>query len=157
MTLGTKAVECAKLRVGTAEVTPNYSPAIKIWLAFTGIFYPAPWCSSFAAAMIHNAASILRVKARWPRSASVQYCFNWCEKRGLVAKTPHEGDAFVIWNNELNRYAHIGLIAEVIPWNKTWKIHTVEGNSNSTGAREGTAVVSNWRVWSGRYRSLKIV
>jgi hypothetical protein len=152
MTLGEKAVELAKLRIGVHEASTNWSPFIKIYLAFVGVFFPAPWCSAFASFVIHKAAASLGIKAKWPRSGYVQSVVNWAIKNSYISTKPCVGCAFVKYHPELKRYAHIGFIAEV----NGNKVLTVEGNSNTTGGREGTEVVSIMRIWTDRYRSIKI-
>ena len=157
MTLGNKAVEVALKRVGTKEIGENWGRPVQIYLAFVHVFRPAAWCAAFLALMVHNAAKELGVKAAWPKSGYVQSVVNWAKKSTYLRDTPENGYAFVVWHPELKRYAHIGLIADTRKVHDHWEFLTVEGNSSTTGGREGKEVVSMWRAWNpARHRCFPV-
>jgi len=64
---------------------------------------------------------------------------------------PRTGDIFMIWSSGLKRYAHTGLV--LVP--TEGKFSTVEGNSNTTGSREGVAVISKNRLIGASVRFIR--
>lgn len=45
-TLGLQATFRARQSLGVKETSTNWSPYIKLYLAFVGWFKPAPWCAA---------------------------------------------------------------------------------------------------------------
>jgi hypothetical protein len=159
MTLSERAIECATRSIGVKENPSNWGRWVSAYLKFVGIFFPAPWCAAFVAYKINQAASELGVKSRWPKYGYVQSVVNWAKKQpvGSIRLMPYPNSVFVSYSNDLKRYSHIGFIKAVVKEDGLIKIITIEGNSNKTGSREGTEVVSIKRIWSERYRCLRIV
>lgn len=155
MTLGEVAVKRAKQSIGVYEKPANWGKWVKTYLAFVGIFCPAPWCAAFVAFKVHQASRDLGISVMWPKWGYVQKVVNWAVRRNLLTDEPGPACAFVVYNDDLKRYAHIGFIVEVSSDGKS--IKTVEGNSNTDGGREGTSVVSMWRAWTSRHKCIKIV
>jgi len=65
-----------------------------------------------------------------------------------VVTNPRRGDLGLIWFPNLKRYAHIYCVSERI---SSSFVRTIEGNSDDSGGREGTKVVSKIRPAKGRY------
>ena len=144
MTLGMKALELARQSVGVHEDTDNWGVWIRVYLAFVGIRTPAPWCAAFVTFKVHQAAKALGVKATMPKTGYCPTIWNWAVKNHHTLAVPQPGCLFLVWNDSLHRYAHVGFVAEVHGSYFT----SVEGNSNNTGSREGKGVCSNTRRWS---------
>lgn len=94
------------------------------------------WCAAFVGQMGRQALG------RWwpcPRTASVMQLVAWARERPTERwyTDPQVGDLFAIWHEDLARYAHVGIVATVAPGRI---IHTVEGNANPAGGREGFGV-----------------
>lgn len=145
--LAQKTLELAAQSVGVHEESPNYGKWIRVYLNFVGIYEPAPWCCAWLIFKVHQAARALGVKSKLPKTASCQALRNWAGKRGLIRNIPQAGDIGLVWHPELKRYAHVFFVESV----DGRMIHTIEGNSNTDGSREGKAVVRNRRTRSGRF------
>lgn len=142
--------------LGVKETSPNDSIWIRIYLAFVNILRPAPWCSAFCMYKLHQGAKDLGIKSKYPKSGYVQSVYNWAEKNGYLLALPMAGSVFFVWHPELNRYAHIGFVKSVSKDGK--RFVTIEGNSNTTGGREGTEVASNTRVYNSKnHKFAKII
>ena len=108
----------------------------------------AAWCAAFvhqvgrqalgAAWPVPRTASVHDPKRRWASVAG------WAEDKGLLVPAPHVGDLFVVWNGQLDggRYAHVGLVERLEPSAPAAPatVHTIEGNTNAGGSREGFGV-----------------
>ena len=134
--------------LGVEETSPNWSGWIRYYLAFVNIFQPAPWCASWMVFKLHQAATDLGIKSKYPKTGYVQSIYNWAEKNGYLLSKPVIGCVFFVWHPELDRYAHIGFVKSVSKDGK--RFVTIEGNSNTTGGREGTKVASNTRTYNSR-------
>jgi hypothetical protein len=80
------------------------------------------------------------VGAAWPlpRLAGVQLMVDHANAAGLLpVETPAIGDLLVVWHEEQQRFAHVGVVAEV----KDGLFRSWEGNTNDNGSREGTRVL----------------
>ena len=156
-TLGEKAVECALRSVGVHEEGgDNHGPAVKKYLASVGLPEGSPWCAAFVYYKVQQAASELGVHFSYPKTGLVQAVVSWAREHGHLSRTPEVGMAVAIWHKNLNRYAHIGLITKVEKGERFTTIETVEGNSNSDGSRNGTAVVQHRRKWAPTMRAVDI-
>lgn len=129
--------------------TSNSGKWVNQYLAFVRLKPGNPWCAAYVAYRVHHAASDLGLRTDWPKTGLVQAIYNWAKKRNLVHRVPREGDVFLVWSASARRYNHTGFVLHV----NGGSFATIEGNSNSTGAREGTMVCSNVRILTpGKYR-----
>lgn len=155
-----QAIMRAKQSIGVTENPSNWGRWVRQYLESVGILTPAPWCAAFLNFKIKQAANDLGIKSRWPKTGYVQSIVNWAKKQpvGSITYRPVTNSVFVVYHPELKRYAHTGFISEVRSLGKSgYRILTVEGNSNTTGSREGTKVVSTWRRWTDNHRCIRIV
>lgn len=142
--------------VGIRETTPNRFEGIdKFWAATN---YPdggvnrEPWCSAFASYCVQEAdrqseAIKLRVP---PRFAAVRDWLPWATHPAsgcLVFRSdsklykPERGDIVVF----LPKLSHIGIVAGFAD---NGFVHSIEGNTNDLGSREGDGIYNKIRSLS---------
>lgn len=137
-------------------VASNRSPEIDYWLEAAGVPFGNAWCAAFVSQVGREALG-----AAWPvlRSASVQQIVDWAKHAGLaLEERPAPGMLMVLYfPAPLNRYAHIGLVAEVKPDGSftSWEGNTrVAGDPAAKGLseREGYRVALQTRTVTSRIR-----
>ncbi len=146
-------LEIAAGHVGVRETSRNQGPEIVLFWNDTS--YPAgdenrePWCAAFVCFCLAEAARQgwrPKVKAL-PHEAAVRYFLDWCRGRYGVevwpndgSRRPQAGDIAVF----LPRLSHIGFIEDV----SGRTLHTIEGNTDDGGSREGDGVHRRQRALS---------
>lgn len=134
--------------LGIKEDGNNRGPAVE-WFQKRGMINPGdPWCAAFVNAAAEIACAkknVLSPLEKIPLQGYVQSYYDYALDHGWVLGDgrPGIGDLFLLWNAGLGRYAHIGFVSQVFAEG----FSTVEGNSNTTGSRDGTEVVSNIRPY----------
>jgi hypothetical protein len=137
------------------EETPknsNRGVCIDYWIRECGLD-PAlglPWCAAYVGQMGRQALG-----TSWPvpRTASVAAIAAWAATRpGVLRSNPRRGDLFLLWNESLKRFAHIGIVTEV-EGDVTYR--TIEGNTNGGGSREGSGVFARVRRVDGRTKFVR--
>jgi hypothetical protein len=91
------------------------------------------WCASF------QVAGAKATELRLPDGASTASCaLNEAayKQAGRLSTTPRVGSVFFVYFPSLSRVAHTGVVWKV----DGDRVHTIEGNSNDVGAREGYEV-----------------
>lgn len=91
------------------------------------------WCATF------QVAGALATGVRLPDGAATASCaVNEAayKRAGRLSTTPRVGSVFFVYFPSLQRSAHTGVVWKVAGD----RIHTIEGNSNDAGAREGYEV-----------------
>jgi hypothetical protein len=113
-----------------------------------------PWCAAF----VHHVGywshfDYEQGKSSWPLPATAS-CYMLgleAKKRGVLHEEPEEGDVFVLWNSQLVRFAHTGIVARVRDEGETmgagewYECDTIEGNTDVDGGREGDGVMRRVR------------
>ena len=136
----------------------NRGPAVE-WILKGADLQPGePWCAAF----VNRIAEIAFAKKNTPSPLElvrfegyVQSYYDYGKLHGWLRPewdVPHPGDLFVVYHESKQRFAHIGFVAD--PHSVGDRFLTVEGNSNSTGGRNGVAVVSNQRPYADHIRFL---
>lgn len=128
------------------EIGPNRGQAVEAILRRVGLPPGQPWCAAYVAWI--GWAVLAR---RWPLPL-VGGCVSLHDasrQRGLIQSTPAVGAVFLLWSEELGRYAHTGFVVGPTAQG-AW--HTVEGNTSPDGSREGTGVFERVRRWGPRDR-----
>lgn len=126
-------------QIGVSE-TPsgsNWGPKVSEYLAAAGVKVPAPWCAAFIEWGMQKIG----------KKGAGAYVPSW-NVPAKVVRHPIRGDLGLIWFPNLKRYAHIYCVSERI---SSSSVRTIEGNSNISGSREGTEVVSKIRPMTARY------
>ncbi|MEN2416383.1 CHAP domain-containing protein [Flavobacterium mesophilum] len=134
MTLAQKTLEIAIAQIGVEEI-PKYSnsgPEVEIYLKSVGLTKGYSWCMAFIYWCTQNASAQTNLKNPLKKTGGVLDQYN--SSRFLVQKSPMVGDIFIL---DLGKgLGHTGII-EKIAGNI---IHTIEGNTNDSGSREGYKV-----------------
>ena len=123
----------------------NEGPAVELFLRAAGLGKGAPWCAAFVNFCAEMASSLTNERSPLElvrRQGYVQDYYDWAEGSGRLREDPAIGDLFVIWHLKKKRYAHIGFVSSV---ELSQHIHTVEGNTNEDGGREGYMVAERIR------------
>lgn len=140
-------------QVGVSELTGrNDGVMVETYLASADLRRGDPWCAAFV-----NWCFEKNGVAGPDRLAG--YSPSWFPKDRHSNDPPLRADVFGIYYASKGRIAHVGFIDR---WCNSYAL-TVEGNSNDSGSRDGTAVVKKRRLtrqlyatsnWIG-YRYLK--
>jgi len=131
------------------------------YLKVVGLNPGYAWCQAFVYWCYNEAANKAGVSNPMVKTAGVYDCWNRTANsygtskllKALIVKQPEllqPGDQFIL---TFGRQAgHTGLIEriEVSPADGTILLHTIEGNSNEDGSREGYEVVRRVRSLSER-------
>lgn len=127
-----KIIEVAITQIGKQEIPKgsNWGVDVQKYLASVGINFPASWCMSFVfwcANAAYGTSNVLLktggVLNQWNKIPS-QYKFT----------TPEPGDIFI--QDHGHGLGHTGIIERI----ENGILHTIEGNTNDTGSREGYEV-----------------
>lgn len=148
----------AKRYVGVVEQPKNSNrgPHIDYWVRETGLDPVGghPWCAAFVHQVGRQALGY-----RWPcpRTASVMTLVAWAAaKPDVLRESPSAGDLFVLWNEKLNRFAHVGIVTGVshrtVGRMVEFGYDTIEGNTNDGGSRDGYGCFARHRALSARDR-----
>lgn len=136
MTLPEKAIEIAKGEIGKQEIPlgSNWGENCQKYLHSVGIDFPASWCMSFMYWCYQEAAKELSLPhISLFRSGGVLNVWNHTGAANRV-KFPQPGDIFI--QDHGGGLGHAGIIESV----DGDILHTIEGNTNNNGSREGIEV-----------------
>lgn len=133
MSLGLKALKIAQTQIGQKEnpLGSNWGVPVKNYLASVGLNFPAAWCMAFVYWCFDQVS-----KPNNPliKSGGVLHCWNKADKKYRVVGEPQKGDIFIMDYGK--GLGHTGIVLDI----KDNLIHTIEGNTNDTGSREGIMV-----------------
>jgi hypothetical protein len=142
--LSEKAIEIAISQLGKQEVPhgSNWGEPVKTYLASVGINFPAPWCMAFVHWCFDQAAHQMGVPNPLFRTGGV--LDHWNRRRSQVGHVQgfQRGDIFIMDHGK--GLGHTGIIESV----EGNTLHTIEGNTNDTGSREGYEVCRKTRPQS---------
>lgn len=146
------ALQIAQGQVGQAEEPKgsNSGPMVNQYLKATGLQPGYAWCQAFVYWCYNEAAKQLSRSNPLVKTAGVAQCWSETKSKlkipaGAARQDPsilEPGQQFILVFNNGN--GHTGLIERVEAGNGTL-LHTIEGNSNNDGGREGYAVVRHIR------------
>ena len=152
MTLQQKAIEVAIAQIGKEEIPrgSNWGEPVKSYLASVGITFPASWCMSFVYWCFREAAKAMGVKTPLLKTGGVLNAWNKAPAAVKVTD-PQPGDIFI--QDHGHGLGHTGIVEFVEGDN----VHTIEGNTNDTGSREGYEVCRRVRKKSSVVGYLRYV
>lgn len=115
-----------------------------------------PWCAAF----VHHVGywshfdHVTRASI-WPLPATAS-CWElgeFARNRAVLRSDPAPGDVFLVYNAELRRFAHTGIVValarvESSDRDTVYTCTTIEGNTNDDGAREGQTTALRQRAFS---------
>jgi hypothetical protein len=128
----------------------NDGSEVRSYLRATGLGPGNPWCAAFLAWCVQQVERKNDLDIAWPKTASCDVILTFARRHEILHTQPEVGDVFLVLASS-NDATHTGFVRSV----STSKFRTVEGNSNSTGSREGYGVVSNQRPFKARYRYVR--
>lgn len=137
MTLRQKALEIVKSQLGQKEnpVGSNWGHPVQDYLASVGIHFPAAWCFALMYWSFERAADELHVSNPVPRTAGVLNAWRLAAKFRVIG-IPQPGDVFIM---DLGHgLGHAGIVEDIDT--DGIHVHTIDGNTNNDGSREGFEV-----------------
>jgi len=153
--LGIKALELAIEQVGQCEQPKgsNSGPMVDEYLRAAGLGPGYAWCQAFVYWCYTKACAELQIPNPMVKTAGVRDCWNRSTDCKRVGKTDavenpaciKPGDQFILFM--AGGSGHTGIVEQAVQdENDNWVLHTIEGNSNNNGSREGYAVVRHKRM-----------
>jgi len=139
--LSLHALEIAKGEIGKQEIPrgSNWGPDVQKYLMSVKINFPASWCMAFMYWCMDNASHSLGVGNPMKRTGGVLDQWNSASDTKKVLMRPEPGDIFIMDFGK--GLGHTGIVEKV----EGDIIHTIEGNTNDTGSREGYEVCRRTR------------
>lgn len=126
-----KHIEIAISQIGKEEHPrgSNWGEDVEKYLKSVGITFPASWCMAF----VYWCCKEASINARLVKTGGVLRQWNEVSKQ-MKYTTPEPGDIFI--QDHGKGLGHTGFVEYVDGAN----IHTIEGNTNDEGSREGYEV-----------------
>jgi hypothetical protein len=146
-----RALEIAQGQVGQKEnpLGSNWGHPVQDYLKEVGLNFPGSWCMAFMYWCFNNAAHQLGVENPLFKSAGVLAVWNntpgaWKIKPDSISNVK-PGDIMIM--DLGGGLGHTGIVESVDILGQ--RIHTIEGNTNDTGSREGIEVAKKIRNFPG--------
>jgi hypothetical protein len=138
-TLGKKTLEVAITQLGVREIPKNSNagPAVEKYLKSVGLGKGYSWCMAFMYWCTKEASIQLGVTNPLTKTAGVLAMYN--AEKNLVVTKPQPGDLFIMDFGK--GQGHTGIVEKVVKDT----VHTIEGNTNDEGSREGYEVCRRQR------------
>lgn len=122
----------AEKEIGVRENgTNNSGKRIAEYLAYTNVYTPSAWCSSFCAWLMGQCGIPHTINA-WSPSATARNRIYDRRKPNENRITPEGGDVGTLYYPSLKRIGHVLIITK---WGDKW-VETIEGNTTEAGTRE---------------------
>lgn len=142
--LGEEAVRQAGSQLGVTELTGhNDGIAVEKYLKSVGLGKGYAWCMAFMYWCFKEAAIKLGVDNPLKETGGV--ADQWNSSKGTKVNAPQVGAIFFIIHADGTGHAGICGSGFLTESGIATSFHTIEGNSNNTGSREGTTVVRHTR------------
>lgn len=141
MSLQQKALEVAITQLGEQEkpLGSNWGVPVQDYLKSVGVGFPASWCMAFLYWCFKKAAADTGVVNPLIKTGGVLAAWNKADKKYRVVGEPQPGDIFIM--DFGHGLGHTGIVERV----EKDVVHTIDGNSNDSGSREGVEVVRKIR------------
>lgn len=120
----------------------NSGPEVDIYLKSVGLKKGNPWCMAFVYWCVNTACKDLNIKNPLLKTGSVLKQWNETELRKFPSRASavKPGDIFIM---EFSKgMGHTGIVEKVAGG----LVHTIEGNTNDDGSREGYEVARRQRT-----------
>jgi hypothetical protein len=137
-------IAIAQKEVGNEEIPrgSNWGVNVQKYLASVGINFPASWCMAFVYWCFDEAYKSQNMQNPLVKTGGVMHAWE-VTATGHRASPPQPGDIFIMDFGQ--GLGHTGIVVSVDGPN----LHTIEGNTNDTGSREGFEVCQKVRHISG--------
>lgn len=136
-------IETAEKEIGYTETPPNSNKTkYGKWFGLDG----NAWCGMFVS-WVYNKAGVMLPKIGFsqPGFAGCQSAYAYFKKKGVITKTPVEGDIVLFdWNGD-GRYDHTGIFVRQI---SATQFESIEGNTSLTNQSNGGEVMRRKRKYS---------
>lgn len=138
--LSNDAVAVAITQIGQQEhpIGSNWGHPVQDYLASVGIHFDASWCMAFVYWCFERAAEHSYIGNPLRKTGGVMDAWNNAGVRRVF--DPQPGDIMII--DEGHGLGHTGIVESADPT----VVHTIEGNTNDTGSREGYEVIRRIRL-----------
>lgn len=137
--LGQQLIIEAGDQLGVTEATGhNDGPAVESYLKSVDLGKGYAWCMAFVYWCAKRAAEKLGLQNPLLKTGGV--LAEWQSNRGTHTHTPEQGCIFIM-QHPTGGY-HTGVVTGVFAGGV---LHTIEGNTNNNGSREGTSVLRKTR------------
>ncbi len=138
--LSNKIITVAGNELGVREATgKNDGVSVESYLKSVGLGKGYSWCMAFVYWCAKNAAAELGLKNPLKQTGGV--LDEWQSGRGTHIVTPEPGSIFIM--DFGGGTGHTGIVTGVFL--DRGEIHTIEGNTNDNGSREGIGVFRRTR------------
>lgn len=124
---------------GLKEEGNNHGQAVQLFLKATGLNGGYAWCMAFVYWAFNEAAKELNIANPLIRTAGVLRQWNEISSNWKFTKFPQVGDIFIMDFGKGT--GHTGMVTKV----EGKFIHTIEGNTNADGSRNGDGVYERVR------------
>ncbi len=149
MSLATLALQTAQGQLGQCEEPKgsNNGPMVNVYLASVGLVPGYAWCQAFVYWCYQQAAIQLQEDDPVIKTGGALNCWNKTDAKQRITRSEawaqpallKPGDQFIM--NYGHGAGHTGIIEKI----EGSILHTIEGNSNTNGSREGYEVVRHKR------------
>ena len=125
------ATATAEANKGVREVGKNAGPDVEKYLHCLGMTKGSPWCAAFVSWCVMTSRGL----AKPPK---------WCSGSAVIWSRAQDATAAAAARKGSWCQGHTGIVVAVddIGW------HTIEGNTNAAGSREGDGVYRKTHKWS---------
>lgn len=132
--LSEKALQIAITQIGVQEIPKNSNagPAVEKYLKSVGLGKGYAWCMAFVYWSVKAASLELNIENPLAKTAGVMAMYN--KMTAIRVTVPKPGDIMILDYGK--GLGHTGIVEKVIGKD----IHTIEGNTNDEGSREGYEV-----------------
>ncbi|RKR84915.1 CHAP domain-containing protein [Mucilaginibacter gracilis] len=136
--LAIEIINVAGSQLGVTEAAGhNDGPAVETYLKAVGLGKGYAWCMAFVYWCAKQASAKLGLVN--PLKATGGVLDEWQSGRGTHLTLPEPGCIFIMHHTE---GYHTGIVTGVFA---DGLLHTIEGNTNNNGSREGTSVLRKTR------------
>lgn len=154
-TLAAAALRIALTQVGVAEIPKgsNSGPQVDTYLRSVGLKPGNPWCMAFVFWCVDAAAKQLEISNPLIKTGGVLRQYNETTLRKLPGRSTaiKPGDIFIMKFSKGT--GHTGFVTSVIGG----LVHTIEGNTNDDGSREGYEVCQRERPLSSFHGIIQLL
>lgn len=144
MTLAERSLAIAVTQQGVCESPKgsNNGPEVKTYLKSVGVGPGAAWCMAFVYWCVNKAAVEMGIINPLVKTAGVMVQYNNTTLRKLPNRSGgvNPGDIFIM--EFAHGTGHTGFVVKV----ENGIVHTIEGNTNEDGSREGYEVAARQRT-----------
>lgn len=140
--LSEKTLQIAITQIGVQEIPKNSNagPDVEKYLKSVGLGKGFSWCMAFVYWCSQEASKQLAVANTLQKTGGVLAM--WNAKPQLRVKVPQPGDIMILDYGK--GLGHTGIVEKIVGTD----VHTIEGNTNDDGSREGYEVCRRVRKLS---------